>query len=238
MNTIVCKNCNAPQVQFHFYESLPCYADLVRDTMAWTQGNTEISEVIFDKMNDMELCQPVRRGFYVLTGMRAMMLEGGKDFISEVLEEIKPTLVDILGAIIIFKNLLNEMVGADFDMDKSCRYISVKDLTGTSIWVSSSDGDKVYSSIKRAFDKDEHVVLSFERCSENIDAACFFSAAIGSLYGDFPDEKVNSLLHICDADDELMRTLKLAVENAKKYYANKDAYDEAWQNYKLEEGKL
>jgi hypothetical protein len=56
----------------------------------------------------------------------------------------------------------------------------------------------------------------------------FLNVAIGQLYGSFSEDIVRSQLKVEGLSSDDMELLKRVVDNAKKYYSNKDSYDDAW----------
>lgn len=105
--------------------------------------------------------------------------------------------------------------------------LRIFDIVGSPIWVSTEDGQKVYEKITTAFKAGRSVDLSFFY-RENLITA-FLNAAIGQLYnGEYDEDFLKEHLAFVDisADDKLM--LERAVANAKRYFANRTAYDQAW----------
>jgi ligand-binding sensor domain-containing protein len=107
--------------------------------------------------------------------------------------------------------------------------LRIFDIVGGPVWVSTDDGQKVYDKITAAFKADRAVELVV-RQRENLITA-FLNAAIGQLHGGQYDEP---FLH---STSRLRRHLltttaqcsERAIENAKRYFANRQAYDQAWQ---------
>ncbi len=56
----------------------------------------------------------------------------------------------------------------------------------------------------------------------------FLNVAIGQLYGSFSEDIVRSQLKVEGLSSDDMELLKRVVDNAKKYYSNKNSYDDAW----------
>lgn len=85
--------------------------------------------------------------------------------------------------------------------------------------VSSVDGKCIYEKIKAAICSDKLVTLDFL----NIEfvTSAFFNTAIGQLFNDFSDDKINSICleHISENDYNLY---KQVVDRAKEYYQNPD----------------
>lgn len=106
--------------------------------------------------------------------------------------------------------------------------LKIFDIVGGPVWVSTDDGQKVFEKITAAFQAHRAVDLSFAN-GENLITA-FLNAAIGQLYGERYDEaflKEHLAFSDISADDQVM--LDRAVQNAKRYFANPQGYDQAWQ---------
>ena len=53
----------------------------------------------------------------------------------------------------------------------------------------------------------------------------FLNVAIGKLYEDFNSEQLNKQLRIVNIPDGTVTKFKLVIENAKKYYADKEMFE-------------
>lgn len=106
--------------------------------------------------------------------------------------------------------------------------LKVYEIVGGPVWVSTEDGQKVYDKIVSVFKAGHAVELSFANRGNLITA--FLNAAIGQLYkGDFTEEFLTQNLSVVDISDEDRVMLDRAIENAKRYFANRSQYDEAWK---------
>jgi hypothetical protein len=101
------------------------------------------------------------------------------------------------------------------------------DVIGSSLGVSSDDGQKVHDKVSPLLREGQKVSLSFDRIETIISA--FLNAAIGQLYGEFPEEKIRALFSVRDMAQEDLALLKRVVDNAKLYFANRKEFDEAWK---------
>lgn len=105
--------------------------------------------------------------------------------------------------------------------------LKIFDIVGGPIWVSTDDGQKVFDKIVAAFKAGRAVDLSFANRENMITA--FLNAAIGQLYGGQYDEAfLKEHLAFRDISDDDRAMLERAVANAKRYFANRQAYDRAW----------
>lgn len=100
-------------------------------------------------------------------------------------------------------------------------------IVGGPICVSAEDGQKVYDRIAPVLKQGRKVTLSFEGVDTLISA--FLNAAVGQLYGAFDEETIRGLLSVRDMTQDDLGILRRVVENAKRYFAKKPAYDAAWK---------
>lgn len=105
--------------------------------------------------------------------------------------------------------------------------VRVFDIVGGPLGVSAEDGQRVYDKIAPLLRDGHKVVLSFEQVETLISA--FFNAAIGQLYGEFPEERIRELLSVRDLDVDDTDVLKRVVENAKTYFKAPKEFDQAWK---------
>ncbi len=105
--------------------------------------------------------------------------------------------------------------------------LRIYNIVGSPIWVSQKDGQKVYEKIVTAFRAARVVKFSFAY-RENLIPA-FLNAAIGQLYnGDFSEDFIKTHLVPVDIADDDRGMLNVVIKNAKKYFANPNGYDQAW----------
>lgn len=99
--------------------------------------------------------------------------------------------------------------------------ISIADVVGTDIWVSVDDGQRVFEVLAAALRAGGPVELSFRGREQVITA--FLNSAVGQIYG-HPDlvEAARNGLEVVDADGGDMAKLKLVVDNAKAYFAERN----------------
>ena len=90
---------------------------------------------------------------------------------------------------------------------------------GNKMCVSTEDGEKIYSLIKKAFDKKISVEISF--LNIEIITSAFLNAAIGQLYGKYEESFIKKHLSVKDIMDEDKFLLKRVIERAKEYFADK-----------------
>lgn len=105
--------------------------------------------------------------------------------------------------------------------------VRIYDLAGGPLCVSTEDGQAVYDKIAPLLRQGRKVVLSFAGVETIISA--FLNAAVGQLYGEFPEERIRELLSVEGMEDQDLKVLKRVVDNAKAYFANREKYDQAWK---------
>lgn len=106
--------------------------------------------------------------------------------------------------------------------------LKIFDIVGGPVWVSTDDGQKVFDKITAAFKAGRSVNLSFANQQNLITA--FLNAAVGQLYGGQYDEAfLKEHLAFSDISEDDRAMLARATENAKRYFANRPAYDHAWK---------
>ena len=109
-------------------------------------------------------------------------------------------------------------------------FIRVVDIVGGPICVSTDDGQKLLIR------KGGKVVLSFDQVKHLIPV--FLNAAIGKLYEEFTEERINQSISFRDMPagwEDLHRHL---MDRAKNYFENREAYDRAWKEEMGEEDWL
>ena len=105
--------------------------------------------------------------------------------------------------------------------------VRVFDIVGGPLGVSADDGQRVYDKIALLLSEGKKVSLSFEQVETMISS--FLNAAIGQLYGKFPEDRIRELLSVRDMDEEDIVVLKRVVENAKAYFKDPKRFDAAWK---------
>jgi len=105
--------------------------------------------------------------------------------------------------------------------------VNVLDFTGCPFAVSAADGQRVCDQIVPLLREGKPLSLSFSGIETII--AAFLSTAVGQLYSVFPEDHIRSLLDFRDIQADDRTLLDRVVRNAKVYYANPKAFDEAWR---------
>jgi len=94
--------------------------------------------------------------------------------------------------------------------------IIVKDITKSHRAISTTDGQKIYELILAAFQKDDNVVLDFNKIELTITA--FLNSSIGKLYASYHSEFLSEKLDIKNIKQEEVALLLLVIEKAKQRF--------------------
>jgi hypothetical protein len=106
--------------------------------------------------------------------------------------------------------------------------LKIYEIVGGPIWVAAEDGQKVYEKIVAAFRAGRAVQLSFANRGNLI--TTFLNTAIGQLYkGDYQEDFLRTNLVPVDITDEDKKLFDRVIENSKRFFANRPAYDSAWK---------
>lgn len=106
--------------------------------------------------------------------------------------------------------------------------IHVTDIVKSPLCVSTQDGQTVHDEIAPFLRGGKPIVISFAGVTTLISA--FLNAAIGQLYGEFPEDRIRELLSVKDLAPDDLELLKRVNDNAKIYFKNRSAYDRAWKD--------
>lgn len=99
--------------------------------------------------------------------------------------------------------------------------INIVNIIGDVYGVEADDGQKVFTLIKKAFDRKQKVILSFL----NIEmlTTAFLNTAVGQLYKDYSEEEIKASLKVTNITDSGKISLKRVVDTAKLYYKDPEA---------------
>ena len=86
-------------------------------------------------------------------------------------------------------------------------------------------GKKLYEHIAVALNNGENVILSFKNAKDITPA--FLSETFGSLYANFPQQKIESSLKIIDIKPEDATDLKSVIAEVKDYLENPQRFKNA-----------
>jgi len=104
--------------------------------------------------------------------------------------------------------------------------ISLVQVIENKFCTASDDGEKVYSRIVEAIKGGDKVQISFEGVEDLTSA--FLNAAVGQLYGEFPEDKLRSvLLPPLEASPEDLALLKRVVDRAKAFFQDPERFKRA-----------
>jgi hypothetical protein len=106
--------------------------------------------------------------------------------------------------------------------------IKVIDIVKGPLCVSTEDGQILHDEIAPYIRGGKPITISFIGVTTLISA--FLNAAIGQLYGEFPEDKIRQLLKVKGLEQDDLELLKRVNDNAKIYFKNKKGYDLAWRD--------
>lgn len=112
----------------------------------------------------------------------------------------------------------------DVPMDDKVK-ISVFEVVGSPLCVSSADGQKVYQRLAAAVKAGRRVGLSFHNVSTMTSA--FLNAAVGQLYSEFDEDRIRALLAVEDMASDDVALLRRVVATAKQYFQDPDRFNRA-----------
>lgn len=101
--------------------------------------------------------------------------------------------------------------------------LSIFEIVGNPLCVSSNDGQKVYDHLSAALMEGQQVILSFHNITTLTSA--FLNAAIGQLYGAFSEEQIRALLKVQDMQIDDLALLKRVVDTAKLYFKDPKTFE-------------
>lgn len=105
--------------------------------------------------------------------------------------------------------------------------IRVLDVIGRPLAVDTADGQRVHDKIAPQLREGGKVLLSFEGVTMVITA--FFNSAIGQLYGEFPEDKVDSQVEVRDLLPVFNSTLDKSRELSKSFFKDPERLKKAIQ---------
>ena len=103
------------------------------------------------------------------------------------------------------------------------KVINVSAVLDSPSALTQEQGKKVYKLVSEAIKDNDDVILDFDGIESMISP--FLNNAIGKLYGEFSSDELNGSLKLKNFPPEKKSTLVIVVENAKKYYLDKDKYN-------------
>lgn len=103
--------------------------------------------------------------------------------------------------------------------------LNIYELIGNQNCVLEEDAIKVFTQLKNAIENNQRIVISFENAT--LITTTFLNIAIGNLYGEFGEAKIQSCLNVENMKDEDKIKLKLVTTNAKAFYSNPQQFEES-----------
>jgi len=102
-------------------------------------------------------------------------------------------------------------------------YFNVAELIESPSALTREQGSVVYNVIVPLLRNGENITLDFVDVESLITP--FLNVAIGKLYEDFSSEQLNDQLKISNLPEGTRAKFKLVIENAKKYYTDKELFE-------------
>jgi hypothetical protein len=103
--------------------------------------------------------------------------------------------------------------------------IRVTDLINSPRAVDATDGERVFKEVCPLLKAGQKVQLSFDGIIMVITA--FLNAAVGKLYGELPEQRINELLEVSNLRDAFQPSLDKSIEWSKAYFANRERMEQA-----------
>lgn len=103
--------------------------------------------------------------------------------------------------------------------------INAHDILDSSAAISSNDGDLIFEELRKALTDGEDIEVDFSGLE--IIVSTFLNSAIGQLYGKFSADHVKQHLAVTGLSNEDLLKLKLVVDRAKQYFADKRGFSSA-----------
>jgi len=100
--------------------------------------------------------------------------------------------------------------------------VSMRDLVGSELCISSNDGQKVFDVLKSAISKGERVCISFENIKSL--SASFLDSAIGQLYNGELQGDIDKMLSFDNISPGRRLITERAICEAKAYYSDPEGY--------------
>ena len=89
--------------------------------------------------------------------------------------------------------------------------------------LTQEQGKQIYKLVSESIRAKQRVTLDFDGIESMISP--FLNNAIGKLYGEFSSETIKTFLNLENFPPEKNSTLIIVIQNAKKYYEDKDKYN-------------
>jgi hypothetical protein len=116
-------------------------------------------------------------------------------------------------------------------MNKTTINIEIANIIGDVYAIEAAEGQKVFSMVKKAFEENRKVILSF--LNIKILTTAFLNTAIGELYNNtdgFSEKLIRENLRIENLNESGIVMLKRVVETAKLRYNDPDFYKKLQQS--------
>jgi Icc-related predicted phosphoesterase len=102
--------------------------------------------------------------------------------------------------------------------------ISVYAIVHKEFCLSSDDGNEVFRRLSKVMGEGFVTILSFDKIK--IMTSAFLNAAIGKLYGEFDEEKIQNHLRVEGADEGDMALIEHVKKFARLYYKDRESHQQ------------
>ena len=80
--------------------------------------------------------------------------------------------------------------------------LKIKDIIGSEYAVSTENGEKILSQIKKILKNNEKVIISFEGI--NIVISAFLNRILGDLYADYPSSYIDQFVNFIETNENIV----------------------------------
>lgn len=102
--------------------------------------------------------------------------------------------------------------------------IRVYEVVGNGLCVASEDGQRLHDQIARTLREGKKIQISF--LNVEMMTSAFLNAAIGQLYGEFPEAQIKAKLSVTDMEPDDLALLKRVVDTAKDYFKDPQRFQD------------
>ncbi len=103
--------------------------------------------------------------------------------------------------------------------------INISKEIGSPSALTREQGKIIYDKINNYIENDTFVILDFIEIESLITP--FLNVSIGKLYEKYTSEIIKKYINIINIPEGKASSFNLVIENAKKYYSNKDSFNKA-----------
>jgi hypothetical protein len=113
-------------------------------------------------------------------------------------------------------------------MTKTLTKISILDVIGTPIAVSTEKAQLVFDQLNERLSKEESVALSFAGVTNLVTA--FLNTAVGQLFSKFTSDYIQNHLEPVDATPDQLETFKEVIDLSPLFFKEPEMFQEAYRS--------